>query len=90
MARAQKSVVHLILVGECFHNSRYYDDAACIVRKMFLDEKAPHIYTIPAHLPWRISEPAQPSDAVRNREQGTVGIPTQSEELRCVIAVIRQ
>uniref|UniRef100_A0A453FNV3 Inositol hexakisphosphate and diphosphoinositol-pentakisphosphate kinase n=2 Tax=Aegilops tauschii subsp. strangulata TaxID=200361 RepID=A0A453FNV3_AEGTS len=68
---------------------KYYDDAACILRKMFLDEKAPHIYTIPAHLPWRISEPAQPSDAVRNREQGTVGIPTQSEELRCVIAVIR-
>ncbi|XP_044341603.1 inositol hexakisphosphate and diphosphoinositol-pentakisphosphate kinase VIP2 isoform X3 [Triticum aestivum] len=68
---------------------KYYDDAACILRKMFLDEKAPHIYTIPAHLPWRISEPAQPSDAVRNRELGTVGIPTQSEELRCVIAVIR-
>ncbi|VAH64692.1 unnamed protein product [Triticum turgidum subsp. durum] len=69
---------------------KYYDDAACILRKMFLDEKAPHIYTIPAHLPWRISEPAQPSDAVRNRKLGTVGIPTQSEELRCVIAVIRQ
>ncbi|VAH64695.1 unnamed protein product [Triticum turgidum subsp. durum] len=68
---------------------KYYDDAACILRKMFLDEKAPHIYTIPAHLPWRISEPAQPSDAVRNRKLGTVGIPTQSEELRCVIAVIR-
>ncbi|KAF7031057.1 hypothetical protein CFC21_042437 [Triticum aestivum] len=68
---------------------KYYDDAACILRKMFLDEKSPHIYTIPAHLPWRISEPAQPSDAVRNRERGTVGIPTQSEELRCVIAVIR-
>ncbi|XP_037406880.1 inositol hexakisphosphate and diphosphoinositol-pentakisphosphate kinase VIP1-like isoform X2 [Triticum dicoccoides] len=43
---------------------KYYDDAACILRKMFLDEKAPHIYTIPAHLPWRISEPAQPSDAL--------------------------
>ncbi|KAI5007330.1 hypothetical protein ZWY2020_050775 [Hordeum vulgare] len=68
---------------------KYYDDAACILRKMFLDEKSPHIYTIPAHLPWRISEPAQPSDAVRNQERGTVGIPTQSEELRCVIAVIR-
>jgi inositol hexakisphosphate/diphosphoinositol-pentakisphosphate kinase len=73
------------------HNIRYYDDAACILRKMFLDEKAPHISsTIPANLPWKISEPVQPPDAVRGRERGTVGIPAQSEELRCVIAVIRQ
>jgi inositol hexakisphosphate/diphosphoinositol-pentakisphosphate kinase len=73
------------------HHVRYYDDAACILRKMFLDEKAPHISsTIPANLPWKISEPAQPPDVVRGRERRTVRIPTQSEELRCVIAVIRQ
>jgi inositol-hexakisphosphate/diphosphoinositol-pentakisphosphate 1-kinase len=58
---------------------------------MFLDEKAPHISsTIPASLPWKISEPAQQSEAVRFRERGTVGISRPSEELRCVIAVIRQ
>uniref|UniRef100_A0A0D9YFR3 Inositol hexakisphosphate and diphosphoinositol-pentakisphosphate kinase n=1 Tax=Oryza glumipatula TaxID=40148 RepID=A0A0D9YFR3_9ORYZ len=69
---------------------KYYDDAACILRKMFLDDKAPHISsTIPANLPWKVSEPVQPFDAVRNRERGTVGISRQSEELRCVIAVIR-
>ncbi|PAN28180.1 hypothetical protein PAHAL_5G136600 [Panicum hallii] len=69
---------------------KYYDDAACILRKMFLDEKAPHISsTIPASLPWKISEPAQQSEAVRFRERGTVGISRPSEELRCVIAVIR-
>ncbi|OQU87660.1 hypothetical protein SORBI_3003G315166 [Sorghum bicolor] len=69
---------------------KYYDDAACILRKIFLDEKAPHIpSTIPTSLPWKISEPVQPSDAVRCRERGTVGISRPSEELRCVIAVIR-
>ncbi|KAF0917120.1 hypothetical protein E2562_016925 [Oryza meyeriana var. granulata] len=69
---------------------KYYDDAACILRKMFLDDKAPHISsTIPANLPWKVSEPVQPFDAVRGRERGTVGISRQSEELRCVIAVIR-
>ncbi|CAO2178027.1 unnamed protein product [Urochloa humidicola] len=68
---------------------KYYDDAACILRKMFLDEKAPHISsTIPTSLPWKISEPAQPSDSVRYHERGT-GISRPSEELRCVIAVIR-
>uniref|UniRef100_A0A0E0JPG1 Inositol hexakisphosphate and diphosphoinositol-pentakisphosphate kinase n=1 Tax=Oryza punctata TaxID=4537 RepID=A0A0E0JPG1_ORYPU len=69
---------------------KYYDDAACILRKMFLDDKAPHISsTIPANLPWKVSEPVQPFDAVRDQERGTVGISRQSEELRCVIAVIR-
>ncbi|KAJ1285668.1 hypothetical protein BS78_03G295200 [Paspalum vaginatum] len=69
---------------------KYYDDAACILRKIFLDEKAPHISsTIPTSLPWKISEPARPSDTARCRERGTVGISRPSEELRCVIAVIR-
>ncbi|KAF8766151.1 hypothetical protein HU200_007649 [Digitaria exilis] len=69
---------------------KYYDDAACILRKMFLDEKAPHISsTIPTSLPWKVSEATQPSDLVRCHERGTVGISRPSEELRCVIAVIR-
>ncbi|ONM37417.1 Phosphoglycerate mutase-like family protein [Zea mays] len=68
----------------------YYDDAACILRKIFLDEKAPHIpSTIPTNLPWKISEPAQASDTARCRERVTVGLSRPSEELRCVIAVIR-
>lgn len=58
---------------------------------MFLDEKAPHISsTIPTSLPWKVSEATQPSDLVRCHERGTVGISRPSEELRCVIAVIRQ
>ncbi|KAL5223236.1 hypothetical protein ABZP36_027949 [Zizania latifolia] len=69
---------------------KYYDDAACILRKMFLNDKAPHVSsTIPANLPWKISEPVQPFDTVSGQERGTVGISRQSEELRCVIAVIR-
>ncbi|KAK3162111.1 hypothetical protein QOZ80_1BG0085640 [Eleusine coracana subsp. coracana] len=69
---------------------KYYDDAACILRKMFLDEKAPHIsYTIPTSLPWKISEPVQPSNPLRCHKRTTVGISRHSEELRCVIAVIR-
>ncbi|TVU34900.1 hypothetical protein EJB05_16756 [Eragrostis curvula] len=66
---------------------KYYDDAACILRKMFLDEKAPHISsTIPTSLPWKVNERTQPSNPVRGHERSTVGISRHSEELRCVIA----
>uniref|UniRef100_A0A0D9V6F9 Inositol hexakisphosphate and diphosphoinositol-pentakisphosphate kinase n=1 Tax=Leersia perrieri TaxID=77586 RepID=A0A0D9V6F9_9ORYZ len=45
---------------------RYYDDTACILRKMFLDDKAPHISSsIPANLPWKVSDPIQPFDAAK-------------------------
>jgi inositol-hexakisphosphate/diphosphoinositol-pentakisphosphate 1-kinase len=58
---------------------------------MFLNEKAPHISsTIPTSLPWKISEPAQPSNSMRDHERTSIGISRHSEELRCVIAVIRQ
>lgn len=68
---------------------KYYDDAACVLRKMFLDAKAPHLSSaLPPTLPWKVAEPTQPSGLAR---QGSAIIGTfgQSEELRCVIAVVR-
>ncbi|GFZ15466.1 phosphoglycerate mutase-like family protein [Actinidia rufa] len=39
----------------------YYDDDACILRKTFLDAKAPHLSsTILPTLPWNINEQVQP------------------------------
>jgi len=70
--------------------SRYYDDAACILRKIFLDAKAPHLSsTIPPNLPWK-SEPVQPTEGLTRQGSGIIGTFGQSEELRCVIVVIRQ
>ncbi|KAF3771814.1 Inositol hexakisphosphate and diphosphoinositol-pentakisphosphate kinase [Nymphaea thermarum] len=69
---------------------RYYDDAACVLRKMFLDAKAPHLSsTIPPTLPWKVNEPLQPSEGLTRQGSGIIGTFGQSEELRCVIAVIR-
>ncbi|KAH6792068.1 Phosphoglycerate mutase-like family protein [Perilla frutescens var. hirtella] len=69
---------------------KYYDDAACVLRKMFLDAKAPHLSsTIPPILPWKVNEPAQPSDGLTRQGSGIIGTFGQSEELRCVIAIIR-
>ncbi|GFZ19158.1 phosphoglycerate mutase-like family protein [Actinidia rufa] len=68
----------------------YYDDAACVMRKMFLDAKAPHLSsTIPPILPWKINEPVQPSEGLTRQGSGIIGTFGQSEELRCVITVIR-
>lgn len=70
---------------------RYYDDAACVMRKMFLDAKAPHLSsTIPPVLPWKVNEPAQPSEGLTRQGSGIIGAFGQSEELRCVIAIVRQ
>ncbi|XP_071916557.1 inositol hexakisphosphate and diphosphoinositol-pentakisphosphate kinase VIP2-like isoform X5 [Coffea arabica] len=70
---------------------KYYDDAACVLRKMFLDAKAPHLSTtIPPTLPWKVNEPVQPSEGLTRQGSGIIGKFGQSEELRCVIAVIRQ
>ncbi|KAK9090611.1 hypothetical protein Sjap_023788 [Stephania japonica] len=67
---------------------KYYDDAACVLRKIFLDAKAPHLSsTIPPTLPW-VSE-IQPSEGLTRQGSGIIGTFGQSEELRCVIAVIR-
>ncbi|KAL1538650.1 Inositol hexakisphosphate and diphosphoinositol-pentakisphosphate kinase vip2 [Salvia divinorum] len=69
---------------------KYYDDAACVLRKMFLDAKAPHLSsTIPPVLPWKVNEPAQPSDGLTRQGSGIIGTFGQSEELRSVIAIVR-
>ncbi|XP_015573658.3 inositol hexakisphosphate and diphosphoinositol-pentakisphosphate kinase VIP2 isoform X3 [Ricinus communis] len=69
---------------------KYYDDAACVLRKMFLDAKAPHLSsTIPPTLPWKINEPVQPSEGLTRQGSGIIGTFGQSEELRCVITVMR-
>lgn len=86
----------LVFIGEpkfChyFLSYRYYDDAACVLRKMFLDAKAPHLSsTIPPILPWKVNEPAPPSEGLTRQGSGIIGTFGQSEELRCVIAIIRQ
>ncbi|KAJ8557135.1 hypothetical protein K7X08_002760 [Anisodus acutangulus] len=69
---------------------KYYDDATCVLRKMFLDAKAPHLSsTIPPTLPWKVNEPVQPSEGLTRQGSGIIGTFGQLEELRCVIAIIR-
>ncbi|KAL0461652.1 UNVERIFIED_CONTAM: Inositol hexakisphosphate and diphosphoinositol-pentakisphosphate kinase VIP2 [Sesamum latifolium] len=63
---------------------KYYDDAACVLRKMFLDAKAPHLSsTIPPTLPWKVNEPVQPCEGLTRQGSGLIGTFGQSEELRC-------
>ncbi|XVF16572.1 hypothetical protein REPUB_Repub10bG0043400 [Reevesia pubescens] len=72
------------------NSHKYYDDAACVMRKMFLDAKAPHLSSvIPPTLPWKVNEPFQPSEGLTHQGSGIIGTFGQSEELRCVIVVIR-
>ncbi|XP_068647174.1 inositol hexakisphosphate and diphosphoinositol-pentakisphosphate kinase VIP2-like isoform X2 [Aristolochia californica] len=72
------------------NSPKYYDDAACVLRKMLLDAKAPHLSsTIPPTLPWKVSEPVQASEGLTRQGSGIIGKFGQSEELRCVITVIR-
>ncbi|KAI4998592.1 inositol hexakisphosphate and diphosphoinositol-pentakisphosphate kinase VIP2-like isoform X1 [Hordeum vulgare subsp. vulgare] len=69
---------------------KYYDDAACIMRKIFLDAKAPHLSsTIPPTLPWKSKAPDQSTEGLTRQGSGIIGTFGQSEELRCVIVVIR-
>ncbi|XP_020573009.1 inositol hexakisphosphate and diphosphoinositol-pentakisphosphate kinase 2-like isoform X2 [Phalaenopsis equestris] len=69
---------------------KYYDDAACVLRKLFFDAKAPHLSsTIPPSLPWKVNEPTQASEGLTRQGSGIIETSGQSEELRCVIAVIR-
>ncbi|KAJ8754851.1 hypothetical protein K2173_015363 [Erythroxylum novogranatense] len=69
---------------------KYYDDAACVLRKMFLDAKAPHLSSaIPPILPWKVNEPVQPSEGLTRQGSGIISTSGQAEELRCVIAIIR-
>ncbi|XP_050380160.1 inositol hexakisphosphate and diphosphoinositol-pentakisphosphate kinase VIP1-like isoform X2 [Argentina anserina] len=69
---------------------KYYDDAACVLRKIFLDAKAPHLSSvIPPTLPWKTNEPSQPSEGLTRHGSGIIGTFGQAEELRCVIAIVR-
>ncbi|CAF2223611.1 unnamed protein product [Brassica rapa] len=62
----------------------YYDDAVCVLRKMCLDAKAPHLSsTLSPFLPWKFNKHVQPNKGLTRQGNGN------SEELRCVIAVIR-
>ncbi|CAF2041283.1 unnamed protein product [Brassica napus] len=62
----------------------YYDDAACVLRKICLDAKALHLSSIlPPTLPWKFNKHVQPNKGLTRQDNGN------SEELRCVIAVIR-
>ncbi|KAL7135752.1 hypothetical protein ABFS83_11G119400 [Erythranthe nasuta] len=72
------------------NSHKYYDDAACVLRKMFLDAKAPHLSsTLPPTLPWKVNEPVQQSEGLTRQGSGIIGTFGQSEELRCVIAITR-
>ncbi|KAE8021630.1 hypothetical protein FH972_007504 [Carpinus fangiana] len=72
------------------NSHKYYDDAACVLRKIFLDAKAPHLSSaIPPTLPWKLNEPVQPSEGLTRQGSGIIGAFGQSEELRCVITIIR-
>lgn len=72
------------------NSHKYYDDAACVLRKMFLDAKAPHLSSvIPPTLPWKLNEPVQPSEGLTRQGSGIIGTFGQAEELRCVIAILR-
>ncbi|KAH0914382.1 hypothetical protein HID58_028828 [Brassica napus] len=52
---------------------------------MCLDAKAPHLSsTLPLTLPWKFNKHVQPNKGLTRQGNGN------SEELRCVIAVIRQ
>ncbi|CAG7897305.1 unnamed protein product [Brassica rapa] len=63
---------------------RYYDDDTYVLRKMCLDAKAPHLSsTLPPTLPWKFNKHVQPNKGLTRQGNGN------SEELRCVIAVIR-
>ncbi|XP_073158704.1 inositol hexakisphosphate and diphosphoinositol-pentakisphosphate kinase VIP2-like isoform X1 [Henckelia pumila] len=69
---------------------KYYDDATCVLRKIILDAKAPHLSTtIPPILPWMVHQPVHPSEGLPRHGSGIIGNFGQSEELRCVIAIIR-
>lgn len=58
---------------------------------MFLEAKAPHLSsTIPPVLPWKTNEPASPTEGLTRKGSGIIGNFGQAEELRCVIAIIRQ
>ncbi|GAU35279.1 hypothetical protein TSUD_274810 [Trifolium subterraneum] len=72
------------------NSHKYYDDSACVLRKMLLDAKAPHLSSvIPPNLPWKVNESVQPPEPLTRQGSAINGTFGQAEELRSVIAVIR-
>ncbi|GBG59071.1 hypothetical protein CBR_g24415 [Chara braunii] len=64
---------------------KYYDDAACVLRSMLLEQLAPHLYAGPLEtLPW--SKGDMSPKRANSAHGGTFG---SVEELRAVVAVIR-
>lgn len=58
---------------------------------MFLEAKAPHLSSaIPPTLPWKGNESVQTPEGLTRQGSGVMGTFGQAEELRCLIAVIRQ
>jgi inositol hexakisphosphate/diphosphoinositol-pentakisphosphate kinase len=72
---------------------KYYDDAACVLRTMFLEARAPHLNVKLSCLPWsRTEQPLEPEESngmTRQESAVLAGTFGQSEELRCVIAILR-
>ncbi|WJX61054.1 inositol hexakisphosphate and diphosphoinositol-pentakisphosphate kinase [Trifolium repens] len=72
------------------NSHKYYDDSACVLRKMLLDAKAPYLSSvIPPTLPWKVNESMQPPEPLTRQVSAINGTFGQAEELRSVIAVIR-
>jgi inositol hexakisphosphate/diphosphoinositol-pentakisphosphate kinase len=72
---------------------KYYDDAASVLQLMLLKAKAPHLISVlpaPSLLSQsRDLEPEKVKDVMKLAPTTSNGTFGQSEELRCVIAVLR-
>ncbi|GJP45180.1 hypothetical protein CLOM_g4602 [Closterium sp. NIES-68] len=83
------------------NSTKYYDDAACVLRSMLLRAVAPHLYSpLPVRLPWSSGPDAAAATADGSTSPDYERTASASsftsahtfgtrEELRCVIAVIR-
>ncbi|CAI5975842.1 unnamed protein product [Closterium sp. NIES-64] len=82
------------------NSTKYYDDAACVLRSMLLRAVAPHLYSpLPVRLPWSSGPDAAAADGTTSPDYERTLTSVSSfnsvhtfgtrEELRCVIAVIR-
>ncbi|CAI5944715.1 unnamed protein product [Closterium sp. NIES-65] len=82
------------------NSTKYYDDAACVLRSMLLRAVAPHLYSpLPVRLPWSSGPDAAAVDGTTSPDYERTLTSVSSfnsvhtfgtrEELRCVIAVIR-
>ncbi|KAK2457105.1 inositol hexakisphosphate and diphosphoinositol-pentakisphosphate kinase VIP2 [Trifolium repens] len=88
--KAKKSLEKSLVQIQDMVPVMYYDDSACVLRKMLLDAKAPHLSSvIPPTLPWKVNESMQPPEPLTRQGSAINGTFGQAEELRSVIVVIR-